>query len=439
MSATDDIDNGNVTENHEIDMTDATTGEEPTMTDTESKEHEDDTTADAVDAATDGQAAEPIADQSAVADDAATDAAAEPAHPAEQVQFSIVFDDDDEHDDVADLADVSVAADGVTDAGVADASAASAAGSAVADSADGAGAGEGEDDGVAAEGAATVASHDSVAAENAAKVAQTLSLGKKASAAASGTANADKNTVKAPAALRLSERLDKELGGNAADKVLLKSYPSLALNKVTVTDGKTGHNTLDRVSADFYAGHIYAVKVESDDERVALLSVMTGMTRPNDGAVMNKSLNVLEIEPGELRGHRLGIIPQRYAVRADLNAEQNVLYAMNASGRTFLKPKPVIARELLQRVGFDSETPNTAVGKLPLVQQRLVAIARAISCDAEVIIADEPTGGLDADESVAVLKTLIGLTHGDPKRCVIVVTGDDEVAEVAERVTYLSD
>ncbi|NEG88770.1 ATP-binding cassette domain-containing protein [Bifidobacterium aerophilum] len=219
----------------------------------------------------------------------------------------------------------------------------------------------------------------------------------------------------------------------------MRSYPSLALNKVTLTDAKTGHNTLDRVSADCYAGHIYAFKVESDDERVALLSVMTGMLRPTDGAVMNKSLNVLEIEPGELRGHRLGIVPQRYAVRDDLNAEQNVLYAMDASGRTFLKPKPVAARELLQKVGFDSETPNAAVGKLPALQQRLVAIARAISCDAEVIIADEPTGGLDADDSVVVLKTLIGLTHGDPKRCVIVITGDDEVAEVAERVIAVSE
>lgn len=336
--------------------------------------------------------------------------------PAETVQFSIVFDDDAEADTEADEAAVSDVT-GTSSEAISD----------TAQSAQ-------TDTDTQPRG---IAQQDHVAAENAAKVAQTLSL---SNAATAGTST-DKAPVetKAPTSLRLSERLDKELGSNAADKVLLKAYPSLALNKVTVTDAKTGHNTLDRVSADCYAGHTYAFKVESDDERVALLSVMTGMMRPNDGAVMNKSLNVLEIEPGELRGHRLGIIPQRYAVRDDLSAERNVLYAMDASGRTFLKPKPVIARELLERVGFDSETPNTAVGKLPVLQQRLVAIARAISCDAEVIIADEPTGGLDPDESVAVLKTLIALTHGDPKRCVIIVTGDDEVAEVAEHVIYVSE
>lgn len=374
----------------------AITGEDTTMSDTEAKEA-----------------------QTPAENEATTDQST----PAEEVNFSIVFDDDD-----ADVAtDAVTAADAVSDG----------AGETTAEGAEETTAPE-EPAANEPEETKPIAVQDTVAADNAAKVAQTLSLGGKTTQPNAADAKAAQ-PAKEPAALRLSERLDKELRANAADKVLMRSYPSLALNKVTLTDAKTGHNTLDRVSADCYAGHIYAFKVESDDERIALLSVMTGMLRPTDGAVMNKSLNVLEIEPGELRGHRLGIVPQRYAVRDDLNAEQNVLYAMDASGRTFLKPKPVAARELLQKVGFDSETPNAAVGKLPALQQRLVAIARAISCDAEVIIADEPTGGLDADDSVVVLKTLIGLTHGDPKRCVIVITGDDEVAEVAERVITVSE
>ncbi|RSX58497.1 ATP-binding cassette domain-containing protein [Bifidobacterium samirii] len=239
--------------------------------------------------------------------------------------------------------------------------------------------------------------------------------------------------------LRLSARLDAELRqrGNVND--MLRDYPALALAKVTVADHKTGRNIIDRVSAEFRAGHIHAIRVRGNDERIALMSVVTGMMRPTDGAVMNKSLNVLEIEPGELLAHRIGVIPQRYAVRDDLNAEQNLLYAMDASGRTFLKPKPVYARELLQRVGFDSQTPNAPLAKLPAVERRLVAVARAISCDAEVIVADEPTGGLDADDAVVVLRALMALTHGDPKRCVVIVTADDEVAEIAETVTYLSE
>ena len=239
--------------------------------------------------------------------------------------------------------------------------------------------------------------------------------------------------------LRLSARLDAELRqrGNVDD--MLRDYPALALAKVTVADRKTGRSIIDRVSAEFRAGHVHAIRVRDDDERIALMGVVTGMMRPTDGAVMNKSLNVLEIEPGELLTHRIGVIPQRYAVRDDLNAEQNLLYAMDASGRTFLKPKPVYARELLQRVGFDSQTPNAPLATLPAVERRLVAVARAICCDAEVIVADEPTGGLDTDDAVVVLRALMALTHGDPKRCVVIVTADDEVAEIAETVTYLSE
>lgn len=369
------------------------------MTDNEPLE----TAAGTVDAVADG--AEDAA--GATADVAATDA-------ADEVRFSIVFDDDDDEAPAATEVDAADGADAADDAGAQTASAAA--------------------DEPAEPAAAPESVSDEAAAANAARVNETLALNAKA--AAKTAQPAVESAAAEPAAMRLSARLDKELN-RTEDKVLLRSYPTLAFKKVTLTDPKTGHNTLDRVDASFYAGHTYAIRVESDDERVALLSVMTGMMRPTDGAVMNKSLNVLEIEPGELRAHRLGIIPQRYALRDDLSAEKNVLYAMDASGRTFLKPKPVIARELLHYVHFDTETPNAPVGKLPVVQQRLVAIARAMACEAEIVIADEPTGGLDMDDSVTVMRTLLSLTHADPKRCVILITGDDEVAEVAESVLDL--
>ncbi|MCH9275450.1 ATP-binding cassette domain-containing protein [Bifidobacterium amazonense] len=423
--------------------------EKNTMT-TDNTDSTVDNTVDNTGAAEATDVAQNVAEHAAESDKATADADTTDA-AAQNVQFSIVFDDDDDDADASENAsaddDETIAVD------IANVSETLASAVNATDRADGTNDDVDVDadksDDTIADGAndsvdATIGDVAGVAAANAARVNETLALGKKQDATSQAIAEADHANAAGGASaddqsLRLSVRLDKELKAGREDDKLLKAYPSLALNKVTLTDRKSGHNTLDRVSASFYKGHLYAIRVDGDDERVALLGLVTGLTRPTDGAVMNKSLNVLEIDPGELLGHRFGLIPQRYAVRDDLNAEQNVLYAMDASGRTFLKPKPVLARELLMRVGFDADTPNVPAGKLPEVQKRLVAIARAISCDAEVIIADEPTGGLDADDSVTVLKTLLSLTRGDDKRCVVVLTSDDEVAEVAEHVTYLSE
>lgn len=239
--------------------------------------------------------------------------------------------------------------------------------------------------------------------------------------------------------MRLSSRIDKELKRSKADSIRLKSYPTFSVNKVTVTDKKSGRHVLDRMTQAFYAGHVYSVLLPDNDRVLheTLMGVMSGIIRPHDGNVMNKSANLLELEPGEVRGHRLGLVPQQYAVRDDMSAERNLVYAMDASGRTFLKPKPVIARELLHKVHFDVDTPNAPVGKLDVVEQRRVAIARAIACEAEVLIADEPTGGLNDDDSVEILQLLTSLTHGDPKRCVIILTESEAVANIAETIIKL--
>ncbi|NMN02405.1 ATP-binding cassette domain-containing protein [Bifidobacterium panos] len=272
----------------------------------------------------------------------------------------------------------------------------------------------------------------SATAANARRVNETIALG---GDALKRKATVDPNEGK-PAASVADARLDAQV----SDQVLLKSYPTFSLNHVTTTDHKSGRHVLDDTSMAFYAGSLYAVKVLDDEEdaeqRATLMAVLTGFQPPASGAVMTKSSNITELEVGDLRGHRLGVVTQRYAVRTDLDAETNVLYAMNGSGRTFLKPKPVIARELLNRVGFGEATKGSKVGDLPLLEQRRVAIARALSCEAETLILDEPTKGLGEEDAATLLKLLESIAHGrNPKRAVIIVTSSDEVASAAEQ-TY---
>ena len=78
--------------------------------------------------------------------------------------------------------------------------------------------------------------------------------------------------------------------------------------------------------------------------------------------------------------------------------------------------------------------------ELSLLDQRRVSIARALCCDAETVILDEPTKGLDEAESAELLELLQRIARGrDPKRAVIIITSDDAVAEAAQKVYDLTD
>lgn len=257
------------------------------------------------------------------------------------------------------------------------------------------------------------------------------------------TKKSDDDTTIGKQTSSIASRIDRVIVNAQNDNVLMKQYPNFACNKVTLAGEKGRVNTLDNVQFACYTGHTYALHVTDDEDsgvtadakRKALLGIMTGMIQPTSGAVMNKSANIQEIEPLDLRGHRFGIVTQQFAVRPELDAEHNVRYAMDASNRNFLKPKPVLAREMLTKVGFDEVTSGVAVGTLPEVQQRLVAIARAISTEALVLILDEPTHGLNDDESVTVLSVLSKLAHKtNPKHCVIFLTESEEIAQSADQI-----
>ena len=285
--------------------------------------------------------------------------------------------------------------------------------------------------------AADTADGSDVVANNANQVRETLAL----RSSDEPTVLESHEMVKADSATSVSSQLDREIKHHRKkDAFFFKANPTFALDHVTVINRKTGRNILDDLSLSFHAGATHAVLVDAEDreQHQALLATMVGMVRTDRGNVMHKSTNLSDVEPVEMLGHRIGFIPQRFAFRPDLDAESNVLYAMDASNRNFLKPKPVIARELLKRVGFAEVTSGLAVGEVSELNQRRVAIARALSCEAEVIIADEPTAGLDADDAAVVLDLLKKFKRdADRKRAIIVVTTNPEIADAMEHSVEL--
>ncbi|KFI46085.1 ABC-type lipoprotein export system, ATPase component [Bifidobacterium bohemicum] len=256
----------------------------------------------------------------------------------------------------------------------------------------------------------------------------------KASETANGnttTGTSDKSTSDKPgisdksdssAAVEPATALSAELDHTTEDEILLKPNPTFGFDHVTYVNGKSGRTVLDNIEWGFFAGKLYAVTDADDEQRRAFLALSGGFANPNSGQVVARSQSIAELEVGKIRAHRIGLIPQHNSLRPDLDAQSNLVFAMRASGRTFLKPLPVVARDLLKTVGFDQAATGVTAGGLDPLNQRRLAIARAISCEAPIIIADDPARGLDKAGRETILQLLARLAHSrDPKRCVIML------------------
>ncbi|KFI85509.1 ABC-type sugar transport system protein [Bifidobacterium pullorum subsp. saeculare DSM 6531 = LMG 14934] len=243
----------------------------------------------------------------------------------------------------------------------------------------------------------------------------------------------------ASSATAVSTHIDREVKVGDEDLNLLRAYPTLSLHDVTYRDRKTGRAPVEHLTCAFEAGTVSAILVPDGDDmaRTAMVGLLSGLLMPESGHLMNRSAEYLSIEPFELRGHRIGLVPQRFAVRGDLSPVRNLVYAMDASNRNFLKPKPVLARELLLASGLDETLLDNRVDSLNEVDRRRVAIARAVCCEAEIMVLDEPLDGLEDGERDTIMELLRGIAHGDPKRCVVVVTQDAAVAESADQTVTL--
>ena len=362
----------------------------------------------------------------------------------ESVQFSVVIDDTADDADLDTVGtDTAATADEAGDAAEADEQATNADTNAQAENAN---ADTAENASKATPDATAAApASDKTAAGNTAKPG--------VSTAAPHTRSA-RTVAHADTATRASSHIDREL--RQRRHITLKAYPSFAFNNVILSNRKTGRDVLDNISMDCYIGRTYAIMVDPDDaeQRAGFMAVASGMVFPTSGRVMLKSSDLASFDPAEARAHRLGVVPQRYAIRDDLDAIANLVYTMDASGRNFLQPKPDIARDLLDQTGFGDGSDlavenyealvHTPAGKLREIDRRRLAIARAICCEAEVLLLDEPTGGLDEEDSATILDLLNKLAHpnrrtADSGRCVIIVTDNDDVADACDEAFTLYD
>jgi len=196
---------------------------------------------------------------------------------------------------------------------------------------------------------------------------------------------------------------------------------------------------LKGINATFESGKVYTVIGQSGAGKSTLLSLISGLDICKEGDILYNGKSLREIDRDEYRAKSAGVIFQGYNLLLNSTAVYNITLAMNISKSDIKerKAKKEAAYDLLDKVGIDRETADRKILRLSGGEQQRVGIARALSHNPDVIIADEPTGNLDAETEEAVLGILTRLAHEDNK-CVIIVTHSENVTAVADEIIGIS-
>ena len=151
---------------------------------------------------------------------------------------------------------------------------------------------------------------------------------------------------------------------------------------------------------------------------------------PKDGEVLYEGKNIKKIGYSKFRNKYVSIVFQAYNLLPYMTALQNITTAMEITG-TKVDNRKAYALEMLQKVGIDEKQAHQRVLTLSGGQQQRVSIARALCCQSELIVADEPTGNLDEDTAKEIIDLFLDLAHKEGK-CVIVVTHDTNLAKISD-------
>ena len=197
--------------------------------------------------------------------------------------------------------------------------------------------------------------------------------------------------------------------------------PTLELKNVSYAYEK-GKAVLQNVSGSLETGKMYAILGPSGSGKTTLLSLLGGLDVPTQGSVLFDGEDITEKGLEYHRRNHISLIFQSYNLIDYMTPVENVRLTAKLD-----------AAPILERLGLEKDEITRNVLKLSGGQQQRVAIARALASDAPVILADEPTGNLDADTAEEITAILKESAHAFGK-CVVVVTHDRKVAKQADVV-----
>lgn len=234
----------------------------------------------------------------------------------------------------------------------------------------------------------------------------------------------------------------KEKPVNETDKKIkqiskkIDSRYILEMKDITYSYDNT-RKILDKASYKFEKGKFYAIIGPSGSGKTTALSLIGGLDKPNDGKIFFKGKDVKDIGYTNYRRENIVMVFQSYNLINYMTAFENVMLGMEIT-KTHKKNRKDRAKELLKEVELTEDEMVRNVMRLSGGQQQRVAIARALGENADVVLADEPTGNLDKHTSKDIVNIFKSLAKQKDK-CVILVTHSSEVSKEADIILKVDD
>lgn len=186
------------------------------------------------------------------------------------------------------------------------------------------------------------------------------------------------------------------------------------------------------INYEFNEGKVYAIKGKSGSGKTTLLSLLSGLETNYGGNITYNGKNLKKQDLDKYRSSDIGIIFQSYNLLPHLTAMENIILSMDISN-VDVTDKSEKAIELMKSVGLKESQKDRRVLKLSGGEQQRVAIARSLSYNPRMILADEPTGNLDKETENEILKIFKNLAKRENK-CVIIVTHSENVCKNADKI-----
>jgi putative ABC transport system ATP-binding protein len=198
-------------------------------------------------------------------------------------------------------------------------------------------------------------------------------------------------------------------------------------------DGGRKLQVLKDANVSFEKGVFYSIIGPSGSGKTTAIALAGALDVPQKGRVLYMDKDIKNIGLTKYRRKHISLIFQSYNLINYMTALENIVMAMDISG-SHKGNRKAHALQLLADLGLDpDEHANRNVLKLSGGEQQRVAIARALASEADIILADEPTGNLDPETAQSIVDILKKLAT-DYGKCVIAVTHSLEVAKISDVV-----